>query len=351
VSPTYEVWPNLLYVGELSILSADPGMGKGLISADVAARLSTGREMPDGTRGFYYGKKVRTLILSREDSASRVIKPRLRAAGADESLVAVYNGPLYIGEGIDNLYATIQEIRPAFVVIDPVGSYTDKGTNTNGDAEVRQLLDPLSDLAEETHTAILLVRHMAKIGGKDAQGTKKIYRGLNSIAYTGRVRTELQLSKLDNGNRELVQVKNNYGPDDSAGLAYRPRNRVVFFEDQGFGSRPFAPGKILWGKDIRPPDPGEQHAVSLINAIRENFDANNLAGWNKVRESARFSGSTMEAAVKYLLRAEPTRFRVHDSLPTHKGRVIEGIGPADKYRRDEDMPSYPCRYVDCREVA
>jgi hypothetical protein len=279
-----------------------------------------------------------------------VIKPRLRAAGADESMVAVYNGELKVGRDLHRLRVTIQAIKPAFVVLDPIGSYTDAGTDTNNDAQVRGLLDPLADLAEELHVLILLVRHLAKAGGKDAQGTKRLYRGLGSIGYTGRVRSELILYQDKDENRFLQLTKNNMGPDDRDGLAYKPRNKIVFFEDQGFGSRPFAPGMVQWGRGITTAEPGEKNMHRLIEAIREKLDVESMAPLQRVREAAGFSGGTMELAVKYLVKVEPTRFRLHESLTGYKGRVIQVLGPKDLYPTDDALPNNPCRFIHCEEV-
>jgi hypothetical protein len=341
----------MLYANELSLLSADPGMGKGLICADVVARLSHGLAMPDGTTGFFYRKKVRSLILSREDSASRVIKPRLRAAGADESMVAVYNSELKVGRDLHRLRATIQEIKPAFVILDPIGSYTNKGTDTNSDSQIRELLDPLADLAEQMHVLILLIRHLAKAGGKEAQGTKKLYRGLGSIGYAGRVRSELMLQQDKDENRFLRLTKNNFGSDERDGLLYKPRNKIVFFDDQGFGSRPFAPGVIQWAREITPVETSEKHMKVLIEAIREKLDVESVAGYQQVREATRFNSGTMDAAVKYLVRTEPSRFCLHESFPGYKGRVIQVLGPKDLYPTDDALPNNPCRHVHCEEVA
>src|SRR5262245_45815399 len=45
------LWPNRLPLGKLAILDGDPGLGKSLIALDLCARLSTGREFPDGSPG------------------------------------------------------------------------------------------------------------------------------------------------------------------------------------------------------------------------------------------------------------------------------------------------------------
>ena len=45
------LWPGRIPLGKITILDGDPGMGKSLITVDLAARVSTGQPMPDGTPG------------------------------------------------------------------------------------------------------------------------------------------------------------------------------------------------------------------------------------------------------------------------------------------------------------
>ncbi|MBE0430084.1 MAG: AAA family ATPase [Thermoleophilia bacterium] len=74
------LWDGRVPFGKLSILDGDPGQGKSTIALDVAARLSRGHAMPDGSGG---GEPAGVVILSSEDGAGDTIRPRLEAAGAD----------------------------------------------------------------------------------------------------------------------------------------------------------------------------------------------------------------------------------------------------------------------------
>jgi hypothetical protein len=49
--PVHWLWPGYIPAGKLTLLDGDPGLGKSLISIDLAARLSTGRPLPDGSGG------------------------------------------------------------------------------------------------------------------------------------------------------------------------------------------------------------------------------------------------------------------------------------------------------------
>ena len=61
----------------LSLVVGDPGLGKSMLTCDLAARVSRGE----------LGDRGSVLLLSAEDSSSAVVRPRLEAAGADLGVV------------------------------------------------------------------------------------------------------------------------------------------------------------------------------------------------------------------------------------------------------------------------
>ena len=78
------LWPGFIAYGALTVFDGDPGLGKSTITADLAARLTTGTPMP-GERDA--APPAAALLASCEDSAAHTIVPRLDAAGADRSRV------------------------------------------------------------------------------------------------------------------------------------------------------------------------------------------------------------------------------------------------------------------------
>ena len=70
----------------------------------------------------------------------------------------------------------------SLLVCDPVGAFL-AGKDSHKDAEVRELLAPLKDVAERHGIAVLLIAHLNK-----AQGLDAIYRVVGSIAFTAAVR-------------------------------------------------------------------------------------------------------------------------------------------------------------------
>lgn len=231
------VWEGRIPLGKITIIDGDPNMGKSVIAnADLAARVTTGAEMPDGGAGM--GEPRSVVLVVAEDDIGDTVRPRLEAAGADLDYMFTMpvqrndDGqviPLTIPDDLEKLREVIEEVGAALVVIDPITAFLSESINSHNDASVRRALSPLKELAEETGTAVLLVRHLNKSG--DA---KAIYRGGGSIAFSGAARSALVVERVPSDPEwsALAQVKGNLsrksltikyrvisaGPDDKIAL-------------------------------------------------------------------------------------------------------------------------------------
>jgi AAA domain len=72
-------WPYIAR-GKLALIDGDPGLGKSLLTLQIAASLSRGWPLPNqhGLPTLATGSPQTTLLLSAEDSLSDTIKPRLQ---------------------------------------------------------------------------------------------------------------------------------------------------------------------------------------------------------------------------------------------------------------------------------
>jgi hypothetical protein len=181
------LWEPYLPRGKLALLDGDPGVGKSLITLDLAARLSRGGPLPDGTP---VGRPHITLLVGAEDAAADTTRPRAEAAGADlarvVSVTAANRLPLVFPDDIHEMANLVKARRPDLVVIDPITAFLPPGVAANSDQGVRRVLLLLSILADRTGCAVLLVRHLRKAGAARA-----IYRGLGSIGFIASVRAGL----------------------------------------------------------------------------------------------------------------------------------------------------------------
>ncbi len=207
VAPQRVAWlsPGRIPLGRLTVLDGDPGLGKSTVTLDLAARVTTGRPMPNGAPGVGGG----VVILSAEDGVADTIRPRLDAAGAACArvrVVGVDHALLAIPGDLPELERAIADVGPVLVVVDPLSAYLGATVNSWRDQDVRRALGPLAGLTERTGAAIVVVRHLTESGG-----ASPLYRGGGSIGIIGAARSGL-----------LVAPE----PDDDARRVLAPRRRT-----------------------------------------------------------------------------------------------------------------------------
>src|SRR5436853_4252468 len=81
--PLTWLWPGRIPYGHLTLLDAAPGSGLSLLSLTLAACVSSGSPLPDGTPT----QQGLVILLAPYDSPTDILKPRLEAAGADPAHV------------------------------------------------------------------------------------------------------------------------------------------------------------------------------------------------------------------------------------------------------------------------
>jgi putative DNA primase/helicase len=218
------LWKNHIPLGAMTLLDGDPGRGKSCITLDLAARVTKGWGMPDGSDAQLPTRGV--VVISLEDSISRAILPRLIAAGADLERVRIIEG-ITGSDGTERLVTVTEDLLPihkaihamdaALVIVDPVMATFDQQTNTWKDQEVRRALVPLIKLCERQNITLLVLRHFNK-----TQGGNPLYRGGGSIAFIGAARAAFMVGKDpdDETGYVLAMTKSNYGPEVPS-LRYR----------------------------------------------------------------------------------------------------------------------------------
>jgi len=177
------LWPGYVPLGMLTLLVGDPGLGKSLLTCELAARTSRA------------GGSV--LLASAEDSKGATVRPRLEAADAD--LGRVYSISLRrdgVEEGIAlpddvaQLEQLVVDRAARLVVIDPLMAHLPEAVNSWRDQSVRRALAPLHRMAEAHGCAVLVVAHL----NKDRQG-HALYRTGGSVGIPAAVRSALLLAR------------------------------------------------------------------------------------------------------------------------------------------------------------
>jgi putative DNA primase/helicase len=222
------LWRGRIPFGKITVLDGDPGLGKSTISLDVAARLTRGDLMPDGTMGDRDGPRS-VLLLTVEDGLTDTILPRLMALGADLTrVVALESVPGDDGEptmpavprDLAVIEARIVAHDAALIIFDPLIAFLGDSSQTNSwkDQDVRRALGPFAHMLERIACASILIRHLTK-----GSGGNPVYRGGGSIGIIGAARSGLMVAKDpddDTGARRvLVPTKANLSAPARA-LAY-----------------------------------------------------------------------------------------------------------------------------------
>ena len=213
----------------MTLIAGAPNMAKSQIALDIAARLSNGDNWPDGGRAPHGS----TIILSAEDAAADdTLRPRLEAAGADLEHV-YYLKAAFTDDGKRRTFslqadlgALAQKIAALndvlLVVIDPITSYMGARVDSHRTTDVRAVLEPLADFADQCDVAVLAISHPPKHAP-----TKAINAVTGSLAFVAAARLVLfAIEEPDSDRRLLVPVKNNLGALP-AGLGYRCAQRIV----------------------------------------------------------------------------------------------------------------------------
>lgn len=177
--------------GEIAIIEGMSSMSKSTVMVDIIARVTSGRDFPDGSRNHVGPASV--LYITGEDSPQRVLLPRVLAAGGDPERIVFYDDDFVMPDDLDCLADELDDDPEiALVLIDPLFSHLDSDINTGKDTEVRRkIMDPLQEIAAEKKVVICVSRHVNKMSGQSIH-----LRGSGSYgALTARARCTMSIIK------------------------------------------------------------------------------------------------------------------------------------------------------------
>src|SRR5438067_1451061 len=129
--PLSWLWPGRIPQGHLTLLDAAPGSGLSLLALTLAACVSSGSPLPDGTptqQGY-------VLLLAPYDSPTDILKARLQAAGSvpdhvqlvcplvqDPSRTFARCRPYAFPQDLDHLAGIIRSLNFRLVILDPASA-------------------------------------------------------------------------------------------------------------------------------------------------------------------------------------------------------------------------------------
>jgi len=280
------LWPGRIPLGKLTVVDGDPGQGKSSILLDLAARVSSGRPMPDGTPSVDGG----VVILTAEDGLADTVRPRLEAAGADlERIVALVQvpssdgpRPVTLPDDLEYVKAEIVRVGAVLVIVDPLMAFLTGKADAHRDQDVRRALVPLAALAEETGAAVVLIRHLVKSGG-----VNPVYRGGGSIGIVGACRSGLLVGADPHveGIRVLASTKSNLSAPP-ASLAFQLEAAGDVLGVRWMGSSEHTATSLL----AAAADQEEQGAVAEAKAFLQDLLRDGPRAAREVRQEAEAAG-------------------------------------------------------------
>jgi hypothetical protein len=217
------LWPDRFALGKLGLVVGLPDEGKGLLLADLAARVTHGDEWP---RDEGRAPQGNVILLSAEDDPRDTVVPRLLAAGADLERVEIVSMIRDASKRrMFSLVTDLQLLRQKIIAvgnvklvqIDPISAYLGVGkVDSFRSTDVRAVLGPLVDLAAELKVALIGVLHF----NKKIDVTNALLRISDSLAFGAAARHCFAVvDDAENKRKLVVRAKNNLA-SRNLGLAF-----------------------------------------------------------------------------------------------------------------------------------
>jgi putative DNA primase/helicase len=262
IVPVDWLWPGRVAIGKLTLIAGEPGLGKSQLALAMVAAVTTGGEWPCNEGRAPRGNVI---ILAAEDGVADTVVPRLEAAGADRRRVHIVSavrddaGHRVLDLAAD-LELLVQKIRETgdvrMVVIDPISSYLGARIDSHNNTAVRGTLEPVCEMADRLHVAIVAITHQPKV-----TGTAAMHRFIGSIAFVAAARAAYMVTRDPDDETRclLLPVKNNLAPVGQ-GLAFRLEQRIV--AEPGIVA-----SSVVW--DAVPVTISADQALSATDAARD----------------------------------------------------------------------------------
>jgi AAA domain/Bifunctional DNA primase/polymerase, N-terminal len=200
--------------GVLSLFAGRPGAGKSTAARWFAAGWTRG-----DLEGIWYRKPQNVAYIASEESLRYVVKPGLRAAGADMARIVfpevTFDGqaaPLIADEDEQRLTEQLKTAGVTVVIVDPVMSTIEKKVDIYRNNELRAALAPWVRIAETVNGTVGGIVHLKKGNNSDVVGAVNGSSAFGEVARCvfGFVKDPDDVE----GSRVMSQVKNSCGPED-----------------------------------------------------------------------------------------------------------------------------------------
>ena len=298
--------PNYIPSGQISLLVGDGGQGKTSIWCDLVAGITSGRNTILDADNPFDDKREgrRCMFFSSEDSVPKVLKRRLRKAGADESKVLFVD---LTDKDFDlikfdapELEELIAENRPALCIFDPLQSFIPATVQMGSRNAMRQCMSPLIALGEKYGTSFLIVMHTNKklgVSGRtrcaDSADIWDIARSVLIVGYTG-----------EGDIHYLSHEKSNYAQPEETILYSIDDGRVVFNGTSEKKDRDY----VAENSQVSRTAPARDEAKEIILNILSDGEAHRVTDLDNTVKSSGVSFITLKRAKSELKKEGKIRY-------------------------------------------
>ena len=200
--------------GFITTVAGDGEVGKTTMIYDILARVTVGDPMPSfGGEPQDEPIKGSVVIFCKEDHPGLMIKPRMRAAGADTEKVhligleqSARRDDFEVISRLDNTIGEVERLirelgDVAAILIDPITDFAGD-LNLYREDQVRALLQPIGRLASRYGIAVINVLHLIKDSRK-----KPRQRVLGSVALVNVSRSVLMVGSGNGAGRRFLMME------------------------------------------------------------------------------------------------------------------------------------------------
>jgi hypothetical protein len=304
------LWEGRLPYGNAVVMAGDGGTGKSTIAQHIASGVTRGEAPFGGT----LDAPRDVVILTNEEDAAAVIRPRMRLMGADLDRVHILDpdraGSLTLPRDGDRLAEYCDARDVGLIVVDTGPSFLDRGLSSQREEDIRAFLEPLQRIAQRHRAVALVLCHLNK-----ATAANSRHRVMGGAAWVNAPRLVLLVGApygadpRETGDRLLAVEKSNLGVCP-LGVSFTlvpatedPSRAVVRLGEEVEGVRP---GDLVRSLDG---DGGARSALDeVMDFLREALGAGPrwVSELKRAAEAAGIAWRTVERA-KSRLGVEPVR--------------------------------------------
>lgn len=286
----------MIPLAAMTALLGRAGEGKTTWAVELASAGSRG-EVPGDLRGNPWA----TAFITHEDDLEATLAPRFVAAGADldrihfvDARQAGERDIFTLPEDLPALAELVRQHGIRLVVIDPLSASLPGSADSWKDADVRRVLAPVRNFAEEAQVAVLGIFHPTKSGPSNA-----LSRMMGSGAFGNTMRSVLVFGQDPkdadpHGNRRiLAHAKHNTGPKAES-VAYRLEGTTIEGADHEIIETSFSkrvgPSSISADQLLAYSEPDDNEKLSDAEVFLKGELADGPRPFQELQESAKAAG-------------------------------------------------------------